>query len=211
MEWFNYLAIFTAAICCTTFLYRLIYLLSLGLPKDLSKETGSVKRGIIYSFTGAMSPMEKESAFLHLPTYAAGMLYHVGIFSSLLFFIWVIVTLFVPITLPSLVSIGLVILLSLSSVAGFAILIKRVISKELRYLSCADDYISNFLTTISQAATILYILVPGSQVIYFIIMALLFTWMPLGKTRHLLYFFFARVHLGFFYGRRGAWPTAKKS
>ncbi|PKO99493.1 MAG: hypothetical protein CVU13_05295 [Bacteroidetes bacterium HGW-Bacteroidetes-8] len=211
MEWFNYLAIFTAAICFTTFLYRLIYLLSLGLPKDLSKETGSVKRGIIYSFTGAMSPMEKESAFLHLPTYAAGMLYHVGIFSSLLFFVWVIVTLFVPITLPSLVSIGLVILLSLSSLAGFSILIKRVISKELRYLSCADDYISNFLTTISQVAAILYILVPGSQVIYFIIMALLFTWMPLGKTRHLLYFFFARIHLGFFYGRRGAWPTVNKS
>lgn len=211
MEWFNYLAIFTAAFCFTTFLYRLIYLLSLGLPKDLSKETGSVKSGILYSFTGAMSPKEKESAFLHLPTYAAGMLYHIGIFSSLLFFIWVIFTLFAPLTLPSLVGTGLVILLSLSFMAGFSILIKRVISKELRYLSCADDYISNFLTTISLAATILYILLPQSRIIYFIIMAMLFTWMPIGKTRHLLYFFFARIHLGFFYGRRGAWPTANKS
>jgi len=211
MKWFNYLAIFTAAICFTVFLYRLLYLLSLGLPKDLSKETGSVKRGIIYSFTGAMSPMEKESAFLHLPTYTAGMLYHIGIFSSLLFFVWVIFTLFIPVALPSFISTALAILLALSSLAGFSILVKRVISKELRYLSCADDYISNFLTTISLAAAVLYIFVPGSEAIYFVTMALLFTWMPLGKTRHLLYFFFARVHLGFFYGRRGAWPTVKKS
>ncbi|HBG24966.1 MAG: hypothetical protein A2X17_06870 [Bacteroidetes bacterium GWF2_41_61] len=211
MKWFNYLAIFTAAICITVFLYRLFYLLSLGLPKDLSKETGSVNRGIIYSFTGAMSPMEKESAYLHLPTYAAGMLYHLGIFSSLLFFVWVIVTKFVNVTLPSFVTTAIAIFLVITSLAGFSILIKRVVSKELRYLSFADDYISNFLTTISLAATALYIFVPGSEAIYFVTMALLFTWMPLGKTRHLLYFFFARVHLGFFYGRRGAWPTVKKS
>jgi nitrate reductase gamma subunit len=158
-----------------------------------------------------MSPMEKESAFLHLPTYAAGMLYHLGIFSSLLFFVWVIITKFANVTLPSFITTTFAVFLVITSLAGFSILIKRVISKELRYLSCADDYISNFLTTISLAATALYIFVPGSEAIYFVTMALLFTWMPLGKTRHLLYFFFARVHLGFFYGRRGAWPTVKKS
>ena len=44
---------------------------------------------------------------------------------------------------------------------------------------------------------------------YYIIMALLFVWMPLGKIKHVLYFFFARYHLGFFYGWRGTWPPKK--
>ncbi len=210
MKWYFYVALISALVSVSVFVYRLIYLISLGLPKDLSQEIGSVKKGIIYSFTGAMSPKAKESAYLHLPTYAAGLLYHAGIFSTLLFFVWVLFSVFTNITTPSFVVSILTVILSITSLAGFSILVKRVISAELRYLSCADDYISNFISSFSQVATILY-LNTAFESIYFITIALLFLWMPFGKTKHLLYFFFARIHLGFFYGRRNAWPTVHKS
>jgi nitrate reductase gamma subunit len=209
MEWYKYSALIAASICLATFLYRLIYLISLGLPKDLSKESGSVTKGIIYSFTGAMSPKEKESAYLHLPTYTAGVVFHLGIFSALLFFIWTVFTLVISVETPELLSVVLIILLTLSALSGISILLKRVFSEELRYLSCADDYISNILSTSALIATIILLTVNNSEALYFIIMTTLFLWMPLGKTKHLLYFFFARLHLGFFYGRRGAWPKAK--
>lgn len=210
MEWYIYVALISAFTCLSVFIYRLIYLLSLGMPKDLSQETGSVKKGIIYSFTGAMSPTAKESAYLHLPTYVAGLLYHAGIFTSLLFFVWTVISVTTDIETPDIIGKLLTIVLIITSVAGLSIFIKRVASAELRFLSCADDYISNLLSTLSQIAAIIY-LNTNAELIYFVIMAILFLWMPWGKTKHLLYFFFARIHLGFFYGRRNAWPTVHKS
>ncbi len=128
MKWYFYVALISALVSVSVFVYRLIYLISLGLPKDLSQEIGSVKKGIIYSFTGAMSPKAKESAYLHLPTYAAGLLYHAGIFSTLLFFVWVLFSVFTNITTPSFVVSILTVILSITSLAGFSILVKRVIS-----------------------------------------------------------------------------------
>jgi hypothetical protein len=34
--------------------------------------------------------------------------------------------------------------------------------------------------------------------------------MPLGKLRHVVYYFAARYHLGFFYGWRNVWPNHEK-
>jgi len=126
MEWYTYLALFSAFVCVGVFTYRLVYLLSLGMPKDLSQQIGSVKKGIIYSFTGAMSPTAKESAYLHLPTYTAGLLYHAGIFTSILFFVWVIISGFFAIDTPQFVNYALILLFSVSAIAGISILIKRL-------------------------------------------------------------------------------------
>ena len=62
-----------------------------SLITDPSFAKGKKSSGIIYSFTGAMSPIKKESAFLHLPTYAAGLIYHFGTFLSIF---WLIVLFF---------------------------------------------------------------------------------------------------------------------
>ena len=85
------------------------------MPKDLSQETGSVKKGIIYSFTGAMSPTAKESAYLHLPTYVAGLLYHAGIFTSLLFFVWTVISVTTDIETPDIIGKLLTIVLIITS------------------------------------------------------------------------------------------------
>jgi hypothetical protein len=52
--------------------------------------------------------------------------------------------------------------------------------------------------------------VPGTAELYFIIAAVLWLYFPVGKLRHVVYFFAARYHLGFFFGRRGVWPGHKQ-
>ena len=47
------------------------------------------------------------------------------------------------------------------------------------------------------------LLTGGGYPLYYIAFSIFLIWIPIGKTRHLLYFFYARYHLGAFYGRRG--------
>lgn len=180
-------------------------LLAAGKPNDYSKPSGSVEKGVIYSFTGAMSPFEKESAYLHFPTYFAGIVFHIGTFLSLLLFP---IVLFIQKILEySFVLSGiLAAILALGALSGAGILIKRLLNKNLKAISGADDYISNILTTSAQGVSACLLLTGLGEGIYFVVFILLLLWIPIGKTRHVLYFFFARYHLGTFYGRRGTWP-----
>ena len=149
--------------------------------------------------------MQKESAYLHLPTYTAGIFFHIGNFLAiavyLLFTLAVIFNFQIPIeSATNLVVMILAAIIFIAAVCGMALFIKRLAKKELRDLSCADDYISNLLCTITLFLTTYSLLTLQFGAVYYVIMALLFVWMPLGKIKHVLYFFFARYHLGFFYG-----------
>jgi len=185
-----------------SFSYHFIRIIRLGAPQDYSRQAGRVKAAIKYSFLGAMSPLKKESAYLHLPTYTAGLLYHFGTFVSiLLFFLF-----FFNISPDGLLRWAMIAVLALSGVSGAGIFLKRVAVKKIRSLSNPDDYISNVLVTVFQFFT-LGMLVKGSvSPAYFICASLLLLYGPLGKLKHSLYFFAARYHLGFFYGWRGVWP-----
>lgn len=203
MCWYHWIAIISLVISIVLLAFQFVRLVSLGRPKDFSGSSGDVSKGVLYSFTKAMSPSQKESAYMHMPTYEAGMLYHFGTFLSFGIFI---------ILLSGIINLNPIIkdvfssLFFVSSVAGLSILIKRLLNRELRSLSGPDDYISNILTTAAQLMTAFFLLFAGTEPFYYLTMSLLFIWMPLGKTKHLLYFFFARYHLGFFYGWRGTWP-----
>ena len=203
MKWHIITALAALAISVAMLLIQLLKLITSGKPKDLSKGAGNVSAGVAYSYTKAMSPMEKESAYLHLPTYAAGMIYHAGIFATLLLFLLFISSLF---EIPQTISMITGALLIVSGLCGLAVLFKRFINAGLRSLSGADDYISNFLTTLAIFATAAFLLSEQAEVPYYLIVSALLLWIPLGKTRHLLYFFFARYHLGYFFGKRGTWP-----
>lgn len=208
MTYYKTLLLVCAAISLVIFAAMAIRLLLLGKPKDLSKKGGSVTKGVIYSAIPAMMPHQKESAYRHLPTYTAGILYHIGTLLVLLYFVLYVVSFFVAFTLPVIVNKILSIVLIVTSLCGIGILLKRFIDKDLRLLSIPDDYISNILTTSAQIVTILLLSgVQNSAPIYCIALSLFFLWLPVGKTKHLLYFFFARFHLGYFYGWRGAWPV----
>lgn len=192
-------------VCCISLTYHLLRLIRLGLPKDYSKKIGNTKSAISYSFTGAMSPLKKESAYLHLPTYTAGMLYHIGTFiSASLFLLFLLNVNFVyPLQWV------FICVLAVSSACGIGIFLKRVLLKKLRFLSNPDDYISNLLVTTFQVFTLIILAEGIFAPYYYIFTSLLFLYLPLGKLKHSLYFFAARYHLGFFYGWRNVWPAKK--
>ncbi len=202
MTWYLWLVVIALSVCLASCLYHFYRIVSLGNPPEYARKAGHIGRAVRYSFTGAMSPVNKESAYLHLPTYTAGIIYHLGTFLSIaLFFAF----LFRP-GIPDQVSLILAIFIGLSALAGIAILVKRMRMHQLRSLSNPDDYISNILVTAFQAATALALFSGSPGIPYFVITALLLFYFPLGKLKHAVYFFAARYHLGYFYGWRGVWP-----
>ncbi len=207
MHWFQFLALLSLAVCISCTLYHLIRLIRLGKPLDYAPSSGKTLPAIQYSFTGAMSPLKKESAFLHLPTYTAGILYHLGTFLSILLFFLFLVQMTIPASLAYFFSGFLLI----TTVCGTGILIKRLAKKELRSLSSPDDYFSNLLVTLFQLLTSLLFFFPSVLPFYYILTSILLLYFPIGKLKHAIYFFAARYHLGLFYGRRGVWPPKNLS
>lgn len=202
MNLYFWFAIGALTLCLVSLLYHLVRLVNKGKPTDYSKQMGDVKTAISYSYTGAMSPTKKESAFLYLPTYTAGILYHLGTFLSIFFFFLFLFNI-IPTGILSLIAAAF---LAITGLSGLGILIKRMTKQELRALSNPDDYISNLLVTILQFATA-YVLYSGHILpLYFIVAGILLLYLPLGKLKHTIYFFAARYHLGFFFGWRGVWP-----
>ena len=202
MSGMHWVLLVAVAVCFVSFAYHFIRLVRLGRPRDLSAKAGNTGTAIVYSFTSAMSPKNKESAFLHLPTYTAGIIYHIATFVSLATLVLILLDVHLNHTL-------LILLASTAfagSIAGLAILIKRIADKKLRNLSNPDDYISNLLVTVFQLMTGLTLLFGSLYPAYLLLAALLFLYMPVGKLKHIIYFFAARYHLGFFYGWRNVWP-----
>ena len=87
MSVFQIIAIAAACFCLCGLFLHFIHIVRLGKPNDLSEKSGDTTKGIVYANTTAMLPQNKESAYLHLPSYAAGVLFHIGIFTSFLVFL----------------------------------------------------------------------------------------------------------------------------
>jgi nitrate reductase gamma subunit len=203
----------------------------LGAPKDFSETSGSVSAGVRYSNTGAMMPMQKESAYKHLPTYTAGILFHLGTFLAFFCFVTLIFDKIIPCIISSfffkhtLISSYIALILWIGAFFGIMLIIKRLISKKLRPISNIDDYVSVILTTFFQLLSALLFTFyafdeylhqffthqvhEGIFCAYFSFAALLLIYLPFGKLKHVVYYFAARYHLGFFFGRRNTWPPKK--
>ncbi len=204
MNWYHWMTLSAFIICMVSCLYHFFRLIHLGNPTDYSKQSGNIPTAVAYAFTKAMSPTKKESAYLHMPTYTAGILYHLGTFLSI--FLFFIIILNLNFGLPT--NYVLSGFLALSGISGLGILIKRIIKKELLSLSNLDDFISNILVTSFQFATAFVLWMESGFMTYFIITTALLLYLPMGKLKHTIYFFAARYHLGFFFGWRNIWPIA---
>jgi len=175
-------------------------------PIDPSEAKGSKTKGIVYSITAGMSPLKKETANKHWPTYIAGISYHSGIFLG---FFWIFIHLS-NIPLVSLIYSFSRVIFIISVMCGMGILLKRIINKKLRYLSNPDDYISNALVTGFLTVSLLNLYTIDLKPLLFYYSAFLFLYIPIGKLKHAAYFILARIYLGLFYGKRGVWPLAKE-
>jgi nitrate reductase gamma subunit len=207
-------SLIVAGFCIVFFLVLLINLLHLGKPKEYSQRSGNVSKSVLYANTAAMMPNHKESAMLHLPTFLGGIVFHIGIFTSFLLFFCTFFTNFFSFLHHFYWIHGILIMIFIvTACTGTVLFIKRIMNKELRELSNIDDYLSNGFTTLFQWNSIFYLFHIHSVSFYYLYYGaaiLLFVYMPIGKLKHPLYYFFARFNLGFFYGWRNSWPPARK-
>jgi hypothetical protein len=172
------------------------------LPTDKSPIKGNISHGITYAFTQGMMPWAKESTRIHMIAYLRGIGFHVGIFTA----IGAVISSPFWGSLPPLLFLVLFGILTIGAVLGAAGGIMRIAEHNLRGLSLPDDHFAVWLTT-------LFIMMAGLAVIndsfvipMYIISAITFIYVPLGKIRHCLYFFFARIFFGKFFGRRAVFP-----
>lgn len=202
MTIYHYILISSFLICGISLFAMLLIALTKKGIFDPSPSKGSESGGVKYSLTSAMSPKKKESAYMHLPTYLAGLLFHV---SSLLSYLWLIL-LFLHIASNEIIIYISAVIIFAGAICGLAILIKRMVTK-LGKWSNADDYISNILVTGFQFIMAFAIVKPELINVLFVFASILFLYLPLGKLRHSVYFFAARIHLGKFFGKRGVWSN----
>ena len=210
MHWYQYMALSCLMICFAACLWHFLRLIRLGKTKDLSRKSGNVAKAEVYSYTAAMLPTQKESAYLHIPTFTAGIFFHIGSFIGLILFVaffFVEPEIFRVYLVLAILLLLLLIGLAVGAICGFGLMLKRIFSKKLRDLSTVDDYLSNFLTTLFQICTGFYMIFGDIFApYYYVSVAVLLLYLPVGKLRHVVYFFAARYHLGYFYGWRNSWP-----
>ncbi len=171
-------------------------------PADNSPIKGSLPRGIQYAFTTGMMPWAKESTRIHMVAYLRGIGFHIGIFAAIGA---VIISPFWDI-LPAFLSWTLFGLLGLGALLGAAGGIMRIAEHNLRGLSLPDDHFAVWLTTLFITLAGLAVLDEAFMIPMYIVSAVTFVYVPLGKIRHCLYFFFARTFFGKFFGRRAVFP-----
>jgi hypothetical protein len=167
---------------------------------------GDAAAGARYAFTKGMLPQAKESVRTHLPSYAAGVVFHTGVFAA---FGLLAAGLAGASPGSALVRLGGAVAAA-GALAGLGLLGKRIASPVLRGLSSPDDYVANVLTTTFAALAALAAFLPGAREAWFVAGAALLVYVPVGKIRHCLLFFPARYELGRFFGRRGTFPPASR-
>jgi len=172
------------------------------LPTDKSPVKGNISHGITYAFTTGMMPWAKESTRIHMIAYLRGIGFHIGIFTAIGA---VILSPFWGF-LPPLLSRISVWILTLGAILGAAGGLMRIVEHNLPGLSLPDDHFAVWLTTLFIALTGLGLVKEAFLVPMYIVAAVTFVYIPLGKIRHCLYFFFSRMFFGKFFGRRAVFP-----
>jgi len=156
-------------------------------------------KGILYAFTKGMMPWEKESASRHFLTYGAGIFYHLGIFSAVIYILSLAADLKLGIWFVYLLRL----LMAFGLISGLGLFFRRLFLNFLRAISCTDDYTANILVDLTLGLALLNTYVKGLRSILFLVSILLFLYIPLGKIRHCFFFFYSRFLFGVFFGRRG--------
>jgi hypothetical protein len=82
----------------------------------------------------------------------------------------------------------------------------RIVEHNLRGLSIPDDHFAVWLVTVWMAVAALSVWNEAFLIPFYILSAITFAYVPLGKIRHCLFFFFSRTFFGKFFGRRAVFP-----
>jgi hypothetical protein len=153
-----------------------------------------------------MLPWEKESAAKHIWTYVGGILYHLGILIAMLF----LATMLLGISLPTTLLQAVRTLLAIGVVSGVALLIKRILKPQMRSLSSGDDYLANVLVDLLLLSALATTFAETGFGPFAVVAIIIFIYIPFGKLRHCVFFFYNRVLFGSFFGKRGVLPHPSK-
>lgn len=179
---------------------------SKGFKLDVAPAKGSVTRGIFYSFTFGMLPWAKESTRKHLVAYVRGIVFHIGVFGALAVLIaspwmWQLNE-GIRSTVAVFLAIGTV-----AALGGFWI---RLTEESVRVVSTPDDYFSLGLVTVFIASSAVACVVEGFMPGFLIVSGLVLAYLPYGKLKHSIYFFYTRKQFGSFFGYRGVLKTSRR-
>ena len=161
---------------------------------------GSVARrsplvGILSAFTRGMAPWRKESARHNPVSYGAGLLYHLATFCS-----------FAVLGFPALLSSPNIVVVSVllaGFVCGVFLLLKRAVSRSLRFMSEPGDYVANILVDLMQLSVILAMFEVLSLLVCYTAACVVLLYLPFGKLKHCYFFFASRFLLARSYGKKG--------
>jgi nitrate reductase gamma subunit len=192
----------SALFCLVVLTVMVVRTFAFGRRPTYAHPRGSSFAGILYAFGPGMLPWEKESAAKHIWTYVGGILYHLGILVSMLFLATVVFGFSIGQTVLQLVRMILVIGL----VSGVALLIKRILQPHMRSLSGGDDYLANVLVDLLLLLALTATFAETMLVPFLVIAIITFIYIPFGKLRHCVFFFYSRAVFGEFFGRRGVLP-----
>ncbi len=171
---------------------------------DYSRPQGRPGRGVIYAFTVAMLPSHKESIRNHPVEFLVGALMHLGVIVALLGILLAGVH---PGSGVAALQ-RLRPLLWLALIAGLWLGLRRLGSRDLRAMSSPDDYVAILASCGLLIVTSLIGTRPVMPVVAMLYTAALLVYVPLGKLRHIVFFFAARADYGRRLGYRGVYPPA---
>jgi hypothetical protein len=194
--------VLSAAFCLLALTWQIIRTLRFGKKADPSIPSGSGVEGILYAFGWGMMPWAKESARRHLLTWIAGVIYHIAVFFALTEVGFLVAGLLPP-PGPALV-IGIV--LAAGLFCGLGLAVKRLVTPSLRSISCPDDFTANILVDGLLLFAILALRWTWAMQLLFLWSIYLFLYIPFGKIRHCIFFFYTRILFGRHFGRRGVLP-----
>lgn len=199
------LAILGLVIGLAGILLKIKEIMNRPFKKDLSRERGSVRAGVLYAFTLGMAPWEKESTRIHWFAYLRGIFFHLGIFMAFAVLFgssWLqalpkpLIWLAAAVTAPG-------------ALFGFAGIAMRLMGENERVLSLPDDYASVALTSLFITLACLALFVPGALPVFYLATAVMMIYVPFSKIRHCVYFFYSKFFFGMGFGRRGVIGQSK--
>lgn len=176
--------------------------LAFGARPIYAQPNGKASQGVSYAFFTGMLPWKKESVAKHIPTFVAGIFYHVAIAIG---FMELLLAVFAPDTSPLPIRLQQL-LLGIGLLSGLALLAKRIMLRKMRVISAADDYVANAAVNVFIGAALLSTFSTRFDPVLLIVALALLIYLPLGKIRHCVFFFCSRYFFGAFFGRRGVLP-----
>jgi hypothetical protein len=175
-----------------------------GGREEHSERAGSPGRGVVYNFTVAMTPAHKETIRRHPVAFAVGLVMHVGV---VLVLVCVVLLLAWPAEGGAVLRVGRPVVV-LSLLAGASLLVRRLVTGDLRAMNAPDDYLAIAATCGLLLLASIPVIVSDHPAVLLIYTGLLALYLPLGKLRHAVFFFVARADYGRRLGYRGVYPPA---